>query len=437
MRPLGVLLLALPCTLESQTPVQSLVSEFDRLAALPLWPGFAPAATPLAIYDGDSTWLIRHPAPPQEFEPVPRWSNARVSAGQHAAVRANTNVKIGEVPTATMLLPKSSGSRNWTRLAGTLIHETFHVYQARFPRWSGNEVEFFTYPVSDTTLQRLQRLESEAWRRATLGGKPQSCWAREALRIRRERFAGLSPGAVGYERGNELNESLATWVETKATRAPVESLVPAAGFAPDGVRLRAYSVGPVLAYLLDRYAPGWPARLEADTMAYLDGLLEPALRQRRCDRRFTRSEIDSVASLAAREITVLVSARETARREFTERPGWTVTIDAAPNAPLWPQGFDPWNITPLDSHATLHQRWLKLGNEAGQIEVLNRTALTIGGGEHPLFTGVVRLVMTGLDSLPAIRADSLTTVVEAPGLAGRFKRVTVDTVGRAVRIRVR
>ncbi len=337
-----------------------------------------------------------------------------------------------------MLLPGPSAARNWTRLAGTLIHETFHVYQARFPRWSGNEVEFFTYPVTDTALQRLQRLESEAWRRASRGGKPEVCWAREALQLRRQRFAGLSPGAVGYERGNELNESLATWVQVKATRAPVESLVPAAGFAPDGVRLRAYSVGPVLAHLLDRYAPGWPARLEADTTATLDGLLGSALPEPHCATRFSRTEVDSVASLASREVVALAAAREAARREFTERPGWTVTIEAATNAPLWPQGFDPWNITSLDRHTTLHQRWLKLGNAASQVEVLNRTALTVGGGDHPLFTGVARLVLTGLDSLPIIRRpDSLTTVVEASGLSARFTRAVVDTVGRVVTIRVR
>jgi hypothetical protein len=360
---------------------------------------------------------------------------ARVTPGQFASVRANTNVKIGDVPTATLLMP-SSGRPNWTRLAGTMIHEAFHVYQARFPRWVGNEVEFFTYPVTDTVLQGLQRLETEAWRRAALGGKRQGCWARKALRLRRERFAGLTPGAVRYERENELNESLATWIQTKATRAPVESLIPAPGFAPDGFRLRAYAVGPVLAYLLDRHAPEWPERLEADTMAYLDALLEPVLPKGRCAVNFTRVEIDSVAALAAREVAALVSGRETARREFSERPGWTVTLEPASNAPLWPQGFDPWNVTPLDRRMTLHQRWLKLGNDAGQVEVLNRTALTVGTGGHPLFTGVERLVVTGLDSLPSIRVDSLALILEAPGLTGRFKGV-VDTIGREVRIRLR
>jgi hypothetical protein len=428
--------LFLPASLRAQSAAQAVVAEFDRLSALPLWPGFAPAATPLAIYDGDSTWLIRHPAPPAEFAPVAGWPNARVTPGQHPAVRANSNVRIGDVPTATLLLPREPEGPDWTRIAGTMIHEAFHGYQARFARWQGNEVEFFTYPVTDTVLQRLQRLETEAWRRATLEPGRQACWAREALRLRRARFAALSPGAVGYERGNELNESLATWVQTRATRAPVESLVPVSGFAPDGVRLRAYSVGPVLAFLLDRFAPGWPARLETDSTAFLETLLEPALPKRACGVAFTRREQDSVAALAAREVAALVSRRETARRACDERSGWTLVLQAAPDKPLWPQGFDPWNVTPLDRHATLHQRWLKLGNEAGHVEVLNRTALTVGVGEHPLFTGVERLWVTGLDSLPQVRADGASTILEAPGVSARFEAV-VDTAEKVMRLRLR
>src|SRR5438045_2167373 len=37
---------------------------FDRP---PLWPDFQPALTPVAIYDGRTTVLFRHPAPPAEF----------------------------------------------------------------------------------------------------------------------------------------------------------------------------------------------------------------------------------------------------------------------------------------------------------------------------------------------------------------------------------
>lgn len=44
--------------------LQALLAEFDRQAAKALWPGFDPRRTPLAIYDGRVTWLVRHPSPP-------------------------------------------------------------------------------------------------------------------------------------------------------------------------------------------------------------------------------------------------------------------------------------------------------------------------------------------------------------------------------------
>lgn len=436
MRPLWLLLAVVPAALEAQTGIRDLVAEFDRLAARPLWPGFVPARTPLAISDGDSTWLIRHPAPPAEFVPVAGWPNASVSAGLYPAVRANTHAEIGGTMSATLLLSgRRRPPRGWTRIAGTLIHEAFHVYQSRYhPGWFGNEGVFFTYPVLDTAVQRLQRLETESWRRATLGRARVLCWAKQALRLRHERFARLTPDAVAYERGNELNEGLATWVETKATRAPAESLVPREGFPPVGVRLRAYAVGPVLPYLLDRYAPGWPARLNADTTATLDQLLAGALPSSRCLVGFSDVEQDSVAALANRDAQAVVSSRDSARREFFDRPGWSIVIEALPDAPLWPQGFDPWNVIPLDQKATLHRRWMKLGNEAGFIEALNRSVVTFSAGQHPLFNGVARMVVAGLDSLPSITQDSGATRIDGVGLSGRLQNARADTVGQVITV---
>jgi len=430
-----LLLATLPATLHPQTEVRALVQEFDRLAGQPLWPGFTPATTPIAFYAGDTTWLMRHPEPPAAFKAVPSLPGVLASAGQHPAVRANSHVELDGVPTATVLVPR--GAPASTRLAGTLIHEAFHVYQARHhPRWVGNEAEYFTYPMQDTILQRLQRLETEAWRRSTLPHLPHACWAGEALRLRRERFDRLAPGAIGYERGNELNESLATYVEYKATRAPIADLVPAAGFPPDAVRLRAYSVGPVLAFLLDRHAPGWPARLNEDTLAALDGLLEQALPKVDCAAGFTPAERDSVARLAAGEVAALLASRDSVQREFHERKGWRLTIEAGSGAPLWPERFDPWNITPLDRRATLHRRWVKLANAAGGIEVLGREALTIAAGEHPLFEGVALVGLAGLASLPAISEDSGAVTVAGPGITARFRAVRVDTLGRTVTVRL-
>jgi|GEM_PF-6793990 len=101
-------------------------AEFDRISALSLWPHFEPKKIPLAIYDGERTFLVRHPSPPSGFV---KQGEVWVYPGQHPAMRANTHVDLGGVPTATLLLdPGGHGdARGW---AATMTHECFHVFQA-------------------------------------------------------------------------------------------------------------------------------------------------------------------------------------------------------------------------------------------------------------------------------------------------------------------
>ena len=64
-----------------------------------LWPGFDPLAIPLAVYDGERTFLFRHPSPPGDFATLPEAEpSTHVLTGRHEAVTANTSA---EIPTTT------------------------------------------------------------------------------------------------------------------------------------------------------------------------------------------------------------------------------------------------------------------------------------------------------------------------------------------------
>lgn len=56
---------------ESDAPVATAISvnrEVERISGeITLWPGFDPRSFPLAVFDGERTYLFRHPAPPPEF----------------------------------------------------------------------------------------------------------------------------------------------------------------------------------------------------------------------------------------------------------------------------------------------------------------------------------------------------------------------------------
>lgn len=417
----------------------AVVAEADRLGAQNLWPGFDPRVIPVAIYDGERTLLVRHPAPPVGFQAIPGRPGVWSYPGRYPSVTANSSADIGGVSTAT-LMPAVDGVAIPKR-AGTIIHEAFHVFQrAHHPGWTANEAELFTYPLDDPELLALRRTETEALRRALLAPDRERtvCWAYQALDFRHERFARMPPGAAGYERGTEWNEGLANYVESRATGLPDSAIVPTAGFAPEALRQRGYATGTAFARLLDRASPAWRDSLERNDSVALDVLLRDALGTHGIGSavcELTPTERDRIGAVAAADVDALRRRRTEQRSAFLEQPGWRLTV-AAPGAPLFPQGFDPLNVQTVRPSEVLHTRWLKLGNAAGTVEVLGHAALTEAAGVHPLFNGVRTLTITGLKEEPVVTEAKGVVTVKADGISAELRGAVVERAGRTVTIRL-
>jgi hypothetical protein len=408
----------------------------DSLATHDLWPGFNPRSIPVAIFDGTRTLLFRHPAPPQPFTPLADHDSVWVHPGRDSSVSANTSTELGGVTTATLM--PASDSTSALRRAGILIHEAFHVFQrAHHPSWAANEADLFTYPVNDAGLLTLRRLESEALRRALLAATKSDaeCWAHAATNLRHERFARLPASASAYERGTELTEGLATYVEWRATNAPDSNVLPDHEYAPEKIRDRGYRSGVALARLLDRLSPEWRMELEAHDSIPLDSLLTSAIEtQSGKPCAFTDAERDSIGQAATSDVAALKGRLAEDRRTFLDRPGWRLIIEAA--SPLFPQGFDPLNVNVVAPGEVLHSRLVKLGNDSGSIEVIGRPSLSEAAGAHPLFNGVRALTITGLGAPPNVtRADSGLSVT-ADGISGLFRGAKADTAGMVVTLQV-
>jgi hypothetical protein len=438
MRPACPRFLSILLALRAASPLVAqapsapeVITAYRRLAGHPVWPGFDPLLIPVAIYDGDTTWLAGHPRPPQDTFQVTAGGWYRMP-GQHPLVKANTSEEIGGEATATLLLDRTR-ALSATTWAGTLTHEAFHVYQRLHHKdWAANEGEYFTYPVENQAAQGLQRLETEAWRRAVTGEQP-LCWARTALEYRRLRFALLPVDAVAYERGSELNEGLATYVEYRTERRDTIPFPPE-GFGPDGVRLRAYVLGPAIGEILDRALPTWRDQLEVGPTRALDELLAEALPGgARC--RFTAVEADSARTLARADVERVRREHLALRDSVLSAPGWSLEVLADSGSPLWPQRFDPWNVVSVGDGAIVHRRFLSVYKEGLKIEILNRAALTEPMGRHPLFNGIRRLLVTGLPDAPVVidRPGRLEVSAGGVHLEGRVR--SVDRAGRTIVIR--
>jgi hypothetical protein len=217
---------------------QAILAAYDEIASASLWPGFVPDSVPLAVFDGATTYLIRHPDPPAEFAPVADRPGLWSYAGQHEAVRANMSTEIAGAHTAT-LLTGSDTTVSHAALAATLVHEAFHVYQRQnHPDWQANEVELFVYPVEDVELLELRYLETEALRRALSAGDgaTRACWSRGALALR---WRCGTQGRALREHGGRLDR-LRAWLGAVRRHSP---LYPESG---DGRRSRRSIRGPDL-----------------------------------------------------------------------------------------------------------------------------------------------------------------------------------------------
>lgn len=402
-----------------------------------IWPGYDPLAIPLAVFDGANTYLFRHPDPPEEFVDE---RGVHVFAGRHPAVVANSSAWIGDVATATVwleTLPEGSTHRD---RAALVLHEGFHVFQGTTGRrWGADETHLFLYPVDHFVLLTHRRLETEALRRAFEAEDDEAAagWARVALDERRRRFRRMDGDFAAYERGIELMEGTATYVEYRATGREAPD-IPEEGFAADDVRGRGYQTGVAWALLLDRFAPDWRDGFGEDDDRLPDTELAGALRDietlSACS--FTDAELVEFGRNAREDVLTLLKGRVERREAFDAAPGWKLVFEATEDSPLWPQGFDPLNVSHV-AGGILHTRFLKLGNECGALEVMGDTVLTEEVGRHPLFDGVLRMTLGGLTEEPPVEIDGEHVTVSLPSLNADFTGAEVELADDRVVIRLR
>ena len=269
--------------------------------------------------------------------------------------------------------------------------------------------------------------------RALAAGNPPGCWASRAMDYRRQRFALMDPMFVSYERGTELNEGLAAYIQFKASGAK-EFVFPVDPFMPTQIRQRAYVAGPALALLLDRFEPGWSFAFEQHDEDTLDSLLGTAIAKSsvKSDKAcsFTALELTEAKKIATDDVEQIAIRRKELREALDQGQGWRVIVQASESSPLWPQGFDPINVELLED-GLLHKRWLRLGNDAGQLDAIDGksadiSALTRRAGEHPLYNGVSWVMITGLDA-PKIDSQNGVVTISAPGFDARFSNATAHT----------
>lgn len=419
----------------AQPDALAVIDEFDRMASSPLWPGFDPRGIPLAIYDGERTFLLRHPHPPDGFVAVPGRSDVTTLTARHPAILANSSAEIDGVPTATLLLSLSS-SGTPQEIAAIAVHEAFHVFQKRrHDQWGANEADLFTYPATDAELIALRSLESECLRGAlaAVSRRGAACWSVRALAYRTERFRRMPAQSAAYERGTEIKEGLAQYVQFKALGSSGREIMPE-GELKD-VRQRGYAAGEALAHILDRLDPDWRGRLEREPSESLDQLVAIAVRSESGEPCQVDGATEArIRERARGEVEASIRAQVEARSRFLSEPGWRIEVRTAPGDWLWPKELDPMNVQVTGKGEVLHTRFLNVGNSHAEIEILDRASLTTAAGDHPLFEGIARVTISGLPTEPMILETKDAITIDAAGVRARMQGARWEKSGQVVTI---
>lgn len=417
------------------------VDEVRRIAtATPLWGGFDPFATPVAIFDGERTWLFAHPRLPAGFSPLPGDATVAVWEGLHPSVRAHTACPVDGVWTACLMGFDRHGAPR--AVASLVLHEMFHAFQAtRHPDWWADESDRYLYPVLDEEALALRRLETRMVRIAldTMDDEQSKGFARSALNLRDARYRRIGADPARYERGVERIEGLAHYVQWLASGRTGTTL-PDALYAADDVRRRCYAMGASWAHLLDRHCHGWASDFDCSVAApVLDQVLSAGMQDKQGDPSTLPAQSVAVVEFerpqATQDIAALRDRYRVLREDFLVIPGWRVVVESCPGNELRTAGTDPMNVTVLGPAEVLHTRYLTVQDgAAGTLEVLGMSALTTSAGRHPLYDGIGRLVVAGLKEEPALSHDGGWLCLKGTGVAARFARATVAKDGKTRRV---
>lgn len=270
-------------------------------------------------------------------------------------------------------LPEEPAAR-----ATLLAHESFHRVQPQLRLPAPREADNAHLDTLDGRY--LQQLEWRALAQALEApvDRAARAAAEDAVRFRAERWR-LYPEARTAETALELNEGLAEYTGVVIANSSMDARIAAAvrglvGHAgdPSYVRSFAYASGPAYGLLLDRFSPGWRARVGGDGPVVL---LVSALTMNRA--------AEGAAQLGRRasryggdELLKAEIARDARRREAAQRNRARFV-----EGPVLVLGFrrmniqfDPRSVVPLENAGSVYPT-LRVTDEWGVLDVTDGALL--------------------------------------------------------------
>ncbi|HEX9902557.1 MAG TPA: hypothetical protein VGB72_06810 [Acidobacteriota bacterium] len=410
----------------------TLWEEAGKYSSPVLWPGFEPEKLPTLIFDGSDTYAFGFASLPRGFSPAEGRADIGFYKGQHPLMIANRRVQLDNVYAASCLAFPEFFRKSSRILAGTLIHEQFHIFQAlSHPDWSPNDAYLFNYPPDTTDSVLLRRLEVEAFKRAVSAASDDEIrgWAASGLAYRLERLRSLPQNLARYEDEIQRLEGLAQYVEWKVNGLGLLDNLPNLDFAPAAIRDWGYISGRWLGNILDRLDPDWKTDLEAGHYAYLKERLAKVVQGANDRYSFSQEEVAGLRRQAEADLKVKLASRSKLRKKIEAKLGWRIEIIAR-KSPLHVRFFLANESEALSQREMIHTRWLALTSPSCDLQVIDQECLTESEGPGK----VERVLIPGLNRRPRVERIAGQRMIRAPGLIILCRRAYITPRGRTLRI---
>lgn len=321
------------------------------------WDGFS--QFPFAFYDQKTVYLVNHPSPPEEFQPLVEVDLVYVGKWR-TEFMGNTSISFSGEAIAIINLDNIDPLIPFAKVVALMAHEMFHAFQQREDFWvEYSEWMFMKYSFTQKNLAwRLQEREELLKAVFAKDGEVRQYHLGRFVAWREKRKELLGD-LINYELGVESNEGTATYVEYKVradlSRLPQEFILaqygqPLVGYPESlkGFRHSCYPAGMFICLLLDQIQSNWQKEYLASGGNLYEFLFE------RFDGQPTEVE---VADLRLAEI--LVQREEEKKQgqlqQFQLSEGYKVVL----SGDLQARFFNPMNITVL-GNKILHGTFLGL-----------------------------------------------------------------------------
>lgn len=184
-----------------------------------LWPKFDIRLLPIAInVDDQHEILIRHPAPPHGYQPLPQLRfEGEVLVGRDGAtvhVRKGTGTVVQVGPVWTVYLSTIRAGQSTDEYLAQAVHEAFHGFQLSHGLPAGSTGEL---PEFDSGYASLSALESHLLKSALEASDHERIarLVRMFIAVRHEKQRLLGDALANQETAEETGEGLAQYVQTR------------------------------------------------------------------------------------------------------------------------------------------------------------------------------------------------------------------------------